>query len=376
MKIGIFNNYTTNLIDNGVSPIGSENIMAYSDNIGNIVFLESIMRQTGAIPISIYDFMNNPTDFHFDILILSLANFISPVYTLPESFICALEETKIPIVIFSVGIQCNSLYDLENMEISETALRILKLSEKSNTTIGLRGEFTKKYLDKIGFYNTQVIGCPSLFYEKVIPKKVNISPQKIIINGSFNGNWRERLKDLFYFGVKYNTDYLVQSESRVLVDKYNISDDMIDGWHISEERKKYLKNRTYDYGYYLHDKIDIDAFRKWMVNNSFFYSDFDMWKNSMNYDMSVGVRFHGSVMSTLNGVPSMVLRGDSRVEEFVLYHKLPNMDLNDFTDKLNPMDIYDMIDYKEYEYRYDDLRSNYISYLEKNKLKFILNASR
>jgi hypothetical protein len=47
--------------------------------------------------------------------------------------------------------------------------------------------------------------------------------------------------------------------------------------------------------------------------------------------MSIGVRFHGSVMSTLSNTPTLILYPDIRVKEFVDYHLLPNMDFDKIT---------------------------------------------
>jgi polysaccharide pyruvyl transferase WcaK-like protein len=89
------------------------------------------------------------------------------------------------------------------------------------------------------------------------------------------------------------------------------------------------------------------------------------------FDMHLGVRFHGSVMSTLAEVPTMILSGDLRVKEFVDYHKLPSMDIFELEDGLKPEDIYEKIDYTEYSNRYDYLKSNYINFLSKNGINFI-----
>lgn len=372
MRVAIFNNYKTNLFQDP-NPPGIRNMIAYSDNIGNIVFLESIARELNAKSISIYDFITNYRSYEneYDMIILSLANMISPNYQLSNEFLESLEKTKIPICIFSIGIQAYSKEDLINLEINENVKRILNLSNKSGTTIGLRGEITKEYLDRKGINNTQVIGCPSIFYKKNIPTKIDNIPKDILISGSFNGNWRKPLSNLFYFGQKYSKSYLVQSESRILVDKYKISESDLLKWNISEERLNYLSNRGYDYSYYCHPQLTSDELGKWFQTSSLFYSDFDVWLNSMSkYDLHIGVRFHGSVMSTLAGVPTIILPGDLRVQEFVDFHGLPNLNILDFTEDLTPQDIYEKIDYSTFESRYDELKSNYVKYLHKNGLQF------
>lgn len=369
MKIGIFNNYKFNLFEHP-EPKGLRNIVGYPDNIGNIVFLESISRETGATPISMYDFSENieKYEYEYDMIILSLANMISESYTLSDKIMESLEKTKIPICIFSVGIQAYTKDEINKIQLSPIAKRILNLAEKSGTTIGLRGYYTKDYLDNIGIKNTEVIGCPSLFYKKPIIKN-DKRPSNVLLSGSFNGNWISELKNIFLFGSKYCKSYLIQSESRILMDKYNLSENEIRSWNLDEYRIKYLLNKGYDYEYYKHPNIKKEELKNWIIKNSIFFNDFDNWLESMcDYDMHVGVRFHGSVMSTLSGVPTMILSGDMRVEEFVEYHKLPYMNISQFNDELTPDDIYKMIDYKSFNDKYDELKNNYISFLKKMAL--------
>jgi hypothetical protein len=381
MRVGIFNNYDK--LNYDILPKGLKNIISYPDNIGNIVFLESIKRQVGAVNIDIIDFVKNTEKYelYFDIIILSLANMISSDYKIDEEIISKLENTKIPICIFSIGIQADKIDDISSIKISDSVRRILNLSIKSGTTIGLRGNYSKEYLDKIGYTNNQVVGCPSLFYKKVIPEKNKYD--NILVNGSFEGNWSKNLEKLYNFSIKNGKSYLIQNEISILIDKYNISNDTLDNWNIDIDRLSYLKNRGYDYKYYSNEFLKLSNLKStdltsndlssWLINNSIFFTDFDEWLNGVkNYDMSIGVRFHGSVMSTLSNTPTLILYPDIRVKEFVDYHLLPNMDFDNFDEKMSPEEIYNLIDYSKYRESYDSLKENYISFLQKNGLSFII----
>lgn len=371
MRVAIFNNYR-NLYDTP-APKGIRNIIGYPDNIGNMVFLESIAREVGADSIDTYDFTENYRSYEgrYDMIILSLANMVSSTFDLDEEFLTALENTKIPICIFSIGIQAYNLDELLTMELSPDVVRILNIANKSGTTIGLRGEITKEYLDRKGITNTQVIGCPSLFYDKKIPVKKDSVPNDILLSGTFNGNWRTPLYDIYKFGYEHCKSYLIQNESRILFDKYQISESELTSWNLPQDRISYLMNKGYDYSYYCHPSLNKDDLAKWLIDKSVYYNDFDEWLNSMRgYDMHVGARFHGSVMTTLAEVPTLILCGDLRVKEFVDYHKMPNIDIFGFRDEMKPKEIYGMIDYAEYESAYDGLKDNYINYLRKNGLQF------
>lgn len=373
MKIAIFNNYKFHLY-NDPQPSGIRNIISYSDNIGNIVFLESIEAQTGAEPISIYDFTSNYKDYEekFDIFILSLANMISESFRLADDFLSALESINKPICIFSIGIQVYNADDLISLEMNDTIKRVLNLSKKFNTTIGLRGYHTEEYLSKMGYNNTMVVGCPSIFLNKVVPNvRESFTPDRILISGSYDGNWREPLKNLFKFGYDNYAKYLIQSESKLLYDKFDIKESDLDDWFIDESRKSYLKNIMYDYNYYRHDTIDVDLLRNWFIQNSIYFSSFKDWLDNSKFDLSVGVRFHGSVMSTLAGTPTLILSGDLRVQELVDYHGLPSMDLFDFKSDMSKQDLYQMIDYIEFQNKYDSLLSRYVQFLKLNGIEYL-----
>lgn len=74
MRVGIFNNYKFTL-SKETNPVGLRNMISYSDNIGNIVFIESMQRQLNAEPINTYEFIKNYKLYEekYDILVLSLA---------------------------------------------------------------------------------------------------------------------------------------------------------------------------------------------------------------------------------------------------------------------------------------------------------------
>lgn len=383
MKIGIFNNYE-NLFEKP-EPKGLRNIVSYVENTGNIVFIDSIVKETGAISIPIYEFAANKEKYEkeFDVIILSLANMISDEFQIDEQIIEALENTKVPICIFSIGIQANKADELVNMQVPKSALRVLDLSKKSGTTIGLRGDCTKEYLDKIGYKNTQSIGCPSIFLEKVIPQKSQII-ERIIINGSFCGEWSKYMERIFYFGIKYGTNYLLQNEASILVDKYNIDELFLNEWITDANRLKHLKNKDYEYKFYTNEFLKLNHLKQtnltslelkdWLIKNSIFFTDYETWLKEMKkYQLSIGPRFHGSIMCTQAGVPTLIMVGDLRVQELVEFHSLPFVDIDTEIHKMNPMEIYDLINYNQYESKYDQLFKNYKDFLSKNGIQYCKN---
>lgn len=93
MKVAVMNNYHAHLFDNP-KPRGLRNIVANIENMGNIMFLETITRQLGATAVSAFDdiprsdYMNKT----FDILVLPLANMISSIWTAHHDLMSAFDR--------------------------------------------------------------------------------------------------------------------------------------------------------------------------------------------------------------------------------------------------------------------------------------------
>lgn len=364
----IINNYRTSLFEEPIR--GLRNLIAWPDNTGNILFLESIGSQiNNCTPINIYaDLIEHPQYFleNFDCLVLPMANMISNEWQCGE-ILDVLEAYSIPVILVSIGIQADNEKKLKDMELSRDARRLLYLAAMRSVSIGVRGEKTAIYLHDRGYENIDVIGCPSIFGPAIPITKKNI--YKIATHCNLHGDWRERIQDLFVFSLKYAQGYVAQSELRLLVDRYDISDSDLAKWISNPERLKAAMLRGFECQYYSTDNNSVEL-RAWMKKNLVYFTDLDSWKAYLsNFDFVVGTRFHGSVMATLAGVPSLLLTTDLRVQELAEYHKLPHMPLEYMTSTTTPETLRSRVDYTEYQENMPKAKEGYRRFLVKNGLE-------
>lgn len=76
-----------------------------------------------------------------------------------------VRQVKIPVLVFSLGAICdNHQVDMElDAKLSDQMISCLRVISEKSIQIGIRGEYTKSILNKIGVRNTTIIGCPSFF---------------------------------------------------------------------------------------------------------------------------------------------------------------------------------------------------------------------
>jgi len=365
----ILNNYRTILHNEPIR--GLRNIIAGSDNTGNILFLETIGSQIqNCTPINIYtECLADVEDFmsKYDALILPMANMVSSSWA-SDDMVTFLEKHNIPIILISVGVQVFDIEELHTFTLSRDAKRLLDLAKERSTSIGVRGEYTAKYLSDLG-YNVRIIGCPSAFARFTSPV-ARPSLNKIATHATLSGYWRESLISFFEFGQKYAQSYVAQNEARLLADAYNLSDDVLKEWVYDESRLRLVtENKLYEYSYYSSSAEKAESFRNWIKQSLTFFTDIDKWmKHLSSFDFVVGTRFHGNMVGILAGVPSLLLTTDLRVQELAEYHKLPHYPLTSITKDTTPEELFSQVDFTDYLAYRSQAHNNYLEFLKENNL--------
>jgi len=364
----IINNYRSSLYDEPFR--GLRNLIAYPDNTGNILFLETIGNQIqNCTPINIYhDLLERPERFmqNFDVLVLPMANMVSEEWSYGE-ILDILEAYPISIVLISIGLQANDEDTLRTMNMSRDCKRLLDLARVRSQSIGVRGYKTAEYLRKQG-YSVDVIGCPSLF-GPAAPLRPLENLSRIATHCTLHGTWRQSIRNLFEFSWKYAQGYVAQGELRLLVDRYDVTDEELETWIYDPNRLKAAKARTFEYTYYADTNPTPDELRTWFRRNLNYFVDIDAWKAYLTtFDFVVGTRFHGSVMATLAGTPSLLLTTDLRVLELAEYHQLPHIPLTDIHEGTVPEELIEHVTYDRYNAVNAEAKQHYKSFLLHNGL--------
>ncbi|HZK36267.1 MAG TPA: polysaccharide pyruvyl transferase family protein, partial [Aeromicrobium sp.] len=103
----------------------------------------------------------------FDHFVIPLANAFRPEFAPRlENLTRLIENLTIPVTVIGVGAQAGVGRETDGLDEMTDAVRVFvgAVLERS-ASVGVRGEFTKKYLMDLGFPDNTVdiVGCPSLF---------------------------------------------------------------------------------------------------------------------------------------------------------------------------------------------------------------------
>ena len=254
-----------------------------------------------------------------------------------------LEGVDIPIVPMSVGIQ--SIGNKDDFKLHGSVIRLLKkIQEKS--VIGVRGEYTESVLNNNGIYNTQVIGCPSMYFWNDREFKVEGRQCEI----KTIGNFRTFSKDKPLTRKEVEFIRFLRKESALFVEQTkeslepNLLGDVEDAANLCD----YIKDKG---EYYYTNKEWIDAIG--------------------DFDFSIGLRFHGNVMGLRAGLKSLFITSDSRTKELTSFFNLPSININDFDGKRPLLDYYELADYSKFNREYSKKFDNFVDFVHKNGMKIM-----
>lgn len=333
------------------------------NNIGNMIFPYSLFRilSTENTEITAYrDIKVEDAKYineNYDCFIIPLANAFRTTFMTNLIVLTQLvRQLKIPCIVIGVGLQdktnptFDTKYPFDDL-VKEFCSEILKRS----SSIGVRGNITKKYLLNLGFSEDKidVIGCPSMY---MYGKKIEINKKEKLDNKSkiaFNGHAGIPTKIFDFFKTidnEFQEYYFIPQELHELKLLYAGV-----GFNAPE---KYMCSNPQDSNY-------INDHCRMFVN-------VPSWINFLKTtDFSVGCRIHGNIVATLAGTPSFILAPDSRVQELAEFHGLPYMLAQDFNPNLTIQDLYKMANYETFEKKQSENFDLFINFLEKNNLDYI-----
>lgn len=268
-------------------------------------------------------FMNHTADA----FVVPLANafrkaFVDPLNTLSD----LIEDLKIPVIVLGVGAQSGRD---NSPEVIEAAKRFVSAVLNHSAKIGVRGEYTKQYIQSLGFAadNIEVIGCPSMFMhgnEIRVSKKVDqierdseialtLSPYRKKMAPIANANLAE-YPNLTYFAQDVATLRVMRGGEFMEKDR--------PGMPISREHPLLSQDKTV---FPLDPKTWFDELAK--------------------RDFTFGSRIHGTIASIIAETPALLLAHDSRTTELADYHRLPYKQLKEIESNVLARELYDFVDY-------------------------------
>ncbi|MDR9826774.1 polysaccharide pyruvyl transferase family protein [Vibrio sp. FNV 38] len=255
------------------------------------------------------------------VLILPLANQIG-THTDYARRAEMISKIEIPIIALGLGAQ-NHTMTPESVKVLSDKITLgtqhwLEEISQRTSKILVRGDYTVSVCNELGISNVESFGCPSNLISKKIrlgraieSQLENVNCKSIILNGGF------------YNKGKSNYDRIVALERKV------IKDAAIDDCSIVVQAPKDIMSYSYSGGGYNDRVDDVSEGLLQRARLDSFY-DVDSWSHhTRNFDLSIGTRIHGAMLSLQFGHPTVLITHDSRTNELSDIMCLPRMSLND-----------------------------------------------
>jgi hypothetical protein len=331
-------------------------------NTGNLLIGNGLYGQLDAESVAIHraEMSAEYVEENFDLVAIAAANFLFPGFDLsPISRF--LDRIRLPAFMVGLGAQLPSAKeDLAN--IPAGTWRLMSIVSERSTSIGVRGHFTAEQLDKLGYKNIRVTGCPSL-YTHLQPVTRIKRPENVTARTVYNGS-RNVMDHAFDSGAARNVErqllqlamagdhpFILQNEKPEL--------QIAAGEHPELFRKDLVKLARF----FETDADTLGAYYR--SRGTYFYSTREWFEWIRGYDFSIGTRFHGNLAALINGVPAVVLTHDSRTRELCELAAIPHASIENIG-KLDPQALYEAADYDLYEQRYNSLYRAYVEFLDEN----------
>jgi polysaccharide pyruvyl transferase WcaK-like protein len=294
----------------------------------------------------------------YDAFVVPLANAFRPSFQpMLDRLTQLISKLRIPVVVIGVGAQTGLGYNAARLKPMEESVRafVSAVLDRS-ASIGVRGEFTEKYLRDMGFKDVEVIGCPSMFLhgkELVVRKRVAelTRDSRIAINGSHDAVRKQGIDQVIRrTHERYpNLRYIGQ----------NLSDAKQLHWRdLSDPNSQVTEMPTHpDHPMYREDKARV-------------YVDPVTWIDDLRgFDYSFGSRIHGNIAALLAGTPATVLTGDSRTLELCRYFEIPHQRIDQLPEDLDPARLYEEADFGPLTRNHRERFDRFTGFLDKNGLE-------
>ena len=324
-----------------------DNYYANSINIGNKVWIQGIVSALSTPENELF-FLNpkeswDEINSKYDKIVYSAANMLSRHYLdLIDNVAKMFRKSKIPVYVISIGAQTRK-YEEINQLVKVTSKSVSRFMESIYSTggeIACRGYFTKEYLDKIASNTVVVTGCPSLFQNG---RSLKIRKKDDYFLPVFNGN------------APFNK-LLNKYKNSVYIDQ----DIFLNLFYDLKEYNptRYLANNISKYGK--------EAVSQYLNGRIKFFYDIPEWRTFLQNEkinFSVGSRIHGTIMSLLSGIPSVICPIDTRTREMAEFYNIPTMKS---CDDYNDIEKYfEKIEFDEFNTKYPRLFDSFNNFLKK-----------
>ena len=288
---------------------------ASGDNLGNFAFVEALWRHLSPnATILPWRVTAEEAREKCDLLVFAAANQLGAHHDLGW-FATHLEKIGLPIVVVGLGAQAPNMASLVQLTAgTERWVRLLAAQAPTRRpNIGVRGEFTRRALEKLGLGDCAAItGCPSNF--------LNDQPDfYAVLKRRFDKRRIERLAVAAgsrHFGATRDIERrlarLVEATGGAYVAQADL--DMVRLARGESERSEPAERQAIRE--FIAPDRSAEDFELWRQRHATCFTDATSWMEAMRgFDFAVGARFHGVMLAVQAGVPGGVIAHDSRTLE-------------------------------------------------------------
>ncbi|MEV8453237.1 polysaccharide pyruvyl transferase family protein [Streptomyces sp. NPDC052095] len=337
----------------------------FATNSGNLIFSDAahkilqtphteVVSNGIATRIADVDRINS----EYDVFVVPLANAFRPSFEPQLKRLTRLiSKLKIPVVVPGVGAQTGVNYSADRLKPMQSSVyAFVSAVLDRSASIGVRGEFTERYLRDMGFRDVDVIGCPSMFLHgdtlTIREGGGALGPgSRIAVNGSHDAVRKTKL------GQIIDRTHARYPHLRFI--GQNLSDARQLHWRdLSHPNAAVTSIPTHpDHPMYAEDKVRV-------------YIDPVTWMDDLRgFDFSFGSRIHGNIAALLAGTPATVLCGDSRTLELCRYFEIPHRTLAEVPAGLDPAELHESADFGPLTRGHRERFDRFTNFLDKNGLQ-------
>ena len=275
-----------------------------------------------------------------------------------------LEKTNVPVIAFGIGVQ---VPDNSENYVNESTKRFLQLIADRSSTVGVRGNLSKKALNSIGIKNVRIFGCPTAFRHC----KPELKLPRIEASAINRLGFTLRRKT---HGFQTLQRYML----RTLAERYDT--EILCAGELEEKQIYYARTKQVEND----DQVMKDAVQKltaekWLSGAkdplldlyksslSVFESVADFEKAEQSLDAVTGFRLHGNLLALANEVPALYVTYDTRTREFVKTLGIPYID-GRYMDKFSFEEAWDNADFDLFEKTYQQRFGELKKFLEENSM--------
>ncbi|WP_335937403.1 polysaccharide pyruvyl transferase family protein [Streptomyces sp. PTD5-9] len=337
----------------------------FATNAGNLIFSDAahkiletphteVVSNGIATRVADADRINS----EYDVFVVPLANAFRPSFERQlERLTQLITKLRIPVVVPGVGAQTGVDYSAERLRpMKDTVYAFVSAVLDHSASIGVRGEFTERYLRDMGFRDVDVIGCPSMFLNgpelDVRESGRPLGPDsRIAVNGSHEAVRKQKL------GRVIDRAHARYPHLRFI--GQNLSDARQLHWRdLSHPNASVTAIPTHpDHPMYREGKVRV-------------YIDPTTWMDDLRgFDFSFGSRIHGNIAALLAGTPATVLCGDSRTLELCRYFDIPHRMLAEVPTDIDPAQLHADADFGPLRRGHRERFDRFMGFLDRNGLE-------